>query len=270
MITTHEDHVWGAAFHPLDNNLIVTHGRGLLAVWSRRKDGIFTRTDLLKNSTVRNVLSIAFTPQGDLITGDSDGFLTVWSVDSGGDYYVLKQFKLGRLVSESACGREDPGSNPAADMVDAARNTTWYLGRFRTEVKEVQREYDFQQLPEASGGVRTATPQRPGMNDANIYVGTIKNMILEGSLQRRFNQVVFGHSRQLWGLANNPRDGPVATAGYDKQIVCWEHNKLLWRIQISSHSMGQHSQSQGTTNSSKNLNEGVANKGLKYYSRYFH
>ncbi|KAF2351084.1 Doublecortin domain, partial [Trinorchestia longiramus] len=47
-VATHEDHVWGAAFHPLDNNLIVTHGRGLLAVWSRRKDGIFTRTDLLK------------------------------------------------------------------------------------------------------------------------------------------------------------------------------------------------------------------------------
>ena len=46
------------------------------------------------------------------------------------------------------------------------------------------------QLPEASGGVRSVTPQRPGLNDANIYVGTIKNMILEGSLQRRFNQVL--------------------------------------------------------------------------------
>ncbi|KAF2363584.1 hypothetical protein FHG87_005659 [Trinorchestia longiramus] len=31
--------------------------------------------------------------------------------------------QLGRLVSESACERKDPGSNPAADMVDAARNT---------------------------------------------------------------------------------------------------------------------------------------------------
>ncbi|KAF2359011.1 Glutaredoxin [Trinorchestia longiramus] len=34
---------------------------------------------------------------------------------------------LGRLVSESACERKDPGSNPAADMVDAARNTAWDL-----------------------------------------------------------------------------------------------------------------------------------------------
>ncbi|KAF2352813.1 hypothetical protein FHG87_016430 [Trinorchestia longiramus] len=36
---------------------------------------------------------------------------------------------LGRLVSESACERKDPGSNPAADMVDAARNTVWDLGK---------------------------------------------------------------------------------------------------------------------------------------------
>ncbi|KAF2361840.1 CYTH-like domain [Trinorchestia longiramus] len=35
--------------------------------------------------------------------------------------------QLGRLVSESASEREDPGSNPAADMVDAARNTAWDL-----------------------------------------------------------------------------------------------------------------------------------------------
>ncbi|KAF2353161.1 hypothetical protein FHG87_016082 [Trinorchestia longiramus] len=37
--------------------------------------------------------------------------------------------QLGRLVSESAFEREDPGSNPAADMVDAARNTAWDLGK---------------------------------------------------------------------------------------------------------------------------------------------
>ncbi|KAF2353430.1 EF-hand domain [Trinorchestia longiramus] len=35
--------------------------------------------------------------------------------------------QFGRLVGESACEREDPGSNPAADMVDAARITAWDL-----------------------------------------------------------------------------------------------------------------------------------------------
>ncbi|KAF2347800.1 Reverse transcriptase domain [Trinorchestia longiramus] len=40
-----------------------------------------------------------------------------------------KHHQLGRLVSESAFEWEDPGSNPAADMVDAARNTAWDLGK---------------------------------------------------------------------------------------------------------------------------------------------
>ncbi|KAF2349529.1 hypothetical protein FHG87_019715 [Trinorchestia longiramus] len=42
-------------------------------------------------------------------------------------YFIYHQ--LGQLVSESACERKDPGSNPAADMVDAARNTAWDLGK---------------------------------------------------------------------------------------------------------------------------------------------
>ncbi|KAF2364809.1 FAS1 domain [Trinorchestia longiramus] len=41
--------------------------------------------------------------------------------------YSLVDHQLGRLVSESAFERKDPGSNPAADMVDAARNTAWDL-----------------------------------------------------------------------------------------------------------------------------------------------
>lgn len=84
------------------------------------------------------------------------------------------------------------------------------------------------QLPENAGGVRTIYPQRPGRNDGNIYVGTTRNNILEGSLQRRFNQVIFGHGRQLWGLAAHPEDELFATAGHDKNIAMWRRHKLIW------------------------------------------
>ncbi|KAF2359942.1 hypothetical protein FHG87_009302 [Trinorchestia longiramus] len=42
---------------------------------------------------------------------------------------LVDYHQLGRLVRESTCERKDPGSNPAADMVDAARNTAWDLGK---------------------------------------------------------------------------------------------------------------------------------------------
>lgn len=92
----------------------------------------------------------------------------------------------------------------------------------------------FHQLPENAGGVRTIYPQRPGRNDGNIYVGTTRNNILEGSLQRRFNQVIFGHGRQLWGLAAHPEDELFATAGHDKQIALWRRHKLIWTSTVSS------------------------------------
>lgn len=55
---------------------------------------------------------------------------------------------------------------------------------------------------------------------------------MEGSLQRRFNQIVFGHGRQLWGLAVHPDDELFATAGHDKNIALWRKNKLIWTTQV--------------------------------------
>lgn len=48
------------------------------------------------------------------------------------------------------------------------------------------------------------------------------------SLQRRFSQVVFGHGRQLLGLAVHPEEEIFATAGCDKNIALWRKQKLLW------------------------------------------
>lgn len=64
-------------------------------------------------------------------------------------------------------------------------------------------------------------------------MGTTKNNIMEGSLQRRFNQVVFGHGRQLWGLATHHDEDIFATAGHDKNIALWRKNKLLWSTQVA-------------------------------------
>lgn len=45
---TLQEDLTGAAFHPLDDNLLITHGKGHLTFWNRRKDGFFERTDIIK------------------------------------------------------------------------------------------------------------------------------------------------------------------------------------------------------------------------------
>jgi echinoderm microtubule-associated protein-like 1/2 len=47
-LQTLQEGLSGAAFHPLDDNLLITHGRGHLAFWHRRKDGFFEKTDIIK------------------------------------------------------------------------------------------------------------------------------------------------------------------------------------------------------------------------------
>ena len=43
---------------------------------------------------------------------------------------------------------------------------------------------------------------------------------------------MFGHGRQLWGLAVHPDDEVFATAGHDKNIALWRRHKLLWTTQV--------------------------------------
>lgn len=43
---------------------------------------------------------------------------------------------------------------------------------------------------------------------------------------------MFGHGRQLWGLAVHPDDELFATAGHDKNIALWRKHKLIWACQV--------------------------------------
>jgi microtubule-associated protein-like 1/2 len=64
----------------------------------------------------------------------------------------------------------------------------------------------------------------------------VSNRSKDLEVERRFLifQVVFGHSRHLWGLAVHPDDDMFATGGHDKNVAMWRRNKLLWSIQVRS------------------------------------
>ncbi|XP_065155332.1 echinoderm microtubule-associated protein-like CG42247 isoform X3 [Atheta coriaria] len=223
-VATLQEELTGAVFHPLDDNLLITHGKGHLTFWNRRKDGFFERTDIIKPPSRTLITSLQFEQDGDVITADSDGFITIYSVDSDGAYFVRMEFEAhNKGVSSLVMLSEGTLlSGGEKDRKIAAWDSLQNYKRI-TDTK----------LPESAGGVRSIYPQRPGRNDGNIYVGTTKNNILEGSLQRRFNQVVFGHGRQLWGLAVHPDDELFATAGHDKNIALWRKNKLIWTTQVA-------------------------------------
>ncbi|CAG9783542.1 unnamed protein product [Diatraea saccharalis] len=170
-----------------------------------------------------HVTALQFEQDGDVVTADSDGFITIYSVDSDGAYFVRMEFEahikgISSLVMLSEGTLISGGEK---DRKIAAWDSLQNYKRI-TETK----------LPESAGGVRTIYPQRPGRNDGNLYVGTTRNNIMEGSLQRRFNQVLFGHHKQLMGLAVHPDDEMFATAGHDKNIALWKGHKLVFATQV--------------------------------------
>ncbi|KAG8231079.1 hypothetical protein J437_LFUL011047 [Ladona fulva] len=257
----------------MDDNLIITYGKGHLAFWTRRKDGFFERTDIVKPvsptiicnnnffmsfhdqaSSRTHVTCLQFEADGDVVAGDGDGFITIYSVDADGSYFVRLEFEvknlefIGRLFSWKylncigdavAIGSQ----NGSVYLFRVSRDGFSYkkLNKMRGSQPLTQVDWstdgNFLQTATADYdlsfcGVRTIYPQRPGRNDGNIYVGTTKNNIYEGSLQRRFNQVVFGHSKLLWGLAVHPDDEVFATAGHDKYVALWRKHKLVWNTQV--------------------------------------
>nr|XP_023030237.1 echinoderm microtubule-associated protein-like CG42247 [Leptinotarsa decemlineata] len=223
-VATLQEELTGAVFHPLDDNLMITHGKGHLTFWNRRKDGFFERTDIIKPPLRTLITSLQFEQDGDVITADSDGFITIYSVDADGAYFVKMEYEAHNKGVSSLIMLSE-GTLLSGGEKDR-RIAAWDSLQNYKKITDTK-------LPELFGGVRSIYPQRPGRNDGNIYVGTTKNNILEGSLQRRFNQVVFGHGRQLWGLAVHPDDEIFATAGHDKNIALWRKNKLIWVTQVS-------------------------------------
>lgn len=59
VLQTLQDELTGAAFHPLDDNLLITHGKGHLTFWTRRKDGFFERTDIIKPVSITVAVAVA-------------------------------------------------------------------------------------------------------------------------------------------------------------------------------------------------------------------
>ncbi|CAG0880321.1 unnamed protein product [Cyprideis torosa] len=217
--------VWGVKFHPQDNNLLVTYGRGVLSYWMRQSDGKFSRNDILEmDPSEQTIISCAeFLENGDLVTADSDGRISLWSdedLEKPLREIQAHESSVSSLLLVPAKGLLVTGSEKDRKI------TSWRLDDFS--------KLDESKLPEIAGGVRTLVVQE--VDSLNLLVGTTRNLILEGNIGKKFNPVVIGHSKQLWALAVHPKLPVFATAGYDRNILKWKDHRPEWRVQVQSES----------------------------------
>ncbi|XP_062872674.1 echinoderm microtubule-associated protein-like 2 isoform X2 [Trichomycterus rosablanca] len=210
--------VLGAVFHPMEANHIVTCGKSHLNFWTIEGNTLTKRQGLFeKHEKPKYVLCVAFAENGDAITGDSGGNIYIWAKGSNrisqavaaaheGGIFSLYVLKDGTLVSGGGKDR---------------RVVLWD--------HEYQKQNEMA-VPEAFGPVRTLTE---GKQD-ELFVGTTKNAILQGSFSGALTPIVQGHTDELWGLDVHPSMKQFVTCGQDKQVHLWDvtSHQPLWNKAI--------------------------------------
>lgn len=217
------DPVLAVEFHPTEKWSLISCGKSHLSFWNfeggclNKKQGVFEKYDKPKY-----VLCLSFTPEGDVVTGDSNGNIFYWSsanqrisgailnAHEGGVFSMVHKTD-GSLISGGGKDRRLVAWAP-----DAASSSSSKLAE--TEVDE------------ALGPVRCLAMGK----GHTVVVGTTKNAILQGSLDVGFSPIVRGHVDDLWGLAVHPTQHQFVSAAHDKMVHMWDtmSHSVIWSVEV--------------------------------------
>ncbi|XP_023562801.1 echinoderm microtubule-associated protein-like 3 isoform X4 [Octodon degus] len=237
-IKSTNDSVLAVGFSPRDSSCIITSGKSHVHFWNwsggtgapgngvlARKQGVFG-----KYKKPKFIPCFVFLPDGDILTGDSEGNILTWGrslSDSrmpgrGGakeTYGIVAQARAHEGSIFALCLRRD-GTVLSGGGRDR-RLVQWGQGLVALQEAEI---------PEHFGAVR-AIAEGPG---SELLVGTTKNALLRGDLAQGFSPVIQGHTDELWGLCTHPAQNCFLTCGHDRQLCLWdgEGHALAWSLDL--------------------------------------
>uniref|UniRef100_A0A8C7X8W4 EMAP like 4 n=1 Tax=Oryzias sinensis TaxID=183150 RepID=A0A8C7X8W4_9TELE len=231
-IKTTNEVVLAVEFHPTDPNAIVTCGKSHIFFWTWngnslvRKQGIFGKYEKPKF-----VQCLAFLRNGDILTGDSGGYLLVWTRNSG-DAPPAKGPRGEDLISRQVAAHE--GSVFCMCEMRSGSLLTGG-GKDRKIIlwdHELRAERDIE-VPDQYGTIRAIAEGK----GEEFLVGTSRNFLLRGTFNDGFQVEVQGHTDELWGLASHPSKELFLTCAQDRLVCLWDstNHKLQWSRSLPEH-----------------------------------
>ncbi|KAL8567806.1 hypothetical protein ACOMHN_009114 [Nucella lapillus] len=212
--------VLAVEFHPSEKGAIVSCGKGQITFWTyeggalAKKQGVYEKYDKPKY-----VLCLAFAPNGDVLSGDSNGNIIVWGKGTN----RISQAVLGAHEGGvfSLCSTKD--GNLLSGGGKDRKVVEWDSGYSKT-ARETE-------VGEAYGPVRTLSQGKGGL----VLIGTTKNCILQGSLDLEFTPVMQGHTDELWGLSTHPSQHQFLTCGSDRNVYLWDSQSrtVVWTKELN-------------------------------------
>ncbi|XP_026809328.1 echinoderm microtubule-associated protein-like 2 isoform X3 [Rhopalosiphum maidis] len=216
------DTVVAAEFHPLERNQIVTCGKGHISFWTLDAGGtLYKRNGIFETTRDRPkyVTCLAFTQNGDVLSGDSNGSVVIWGRGTNNIIKVARNVHEGSVFS--ICVLKE-GSIITGGGKDGK------LIQFDTSMHPTGYEA---QIAEHLGGIRTVSEGR----GSQLLVGSTRNCILIGSLSMGFSPAVLGHTDELWALCPHPTLAQFLTAGFDRIVQLWDSlsRSVVWSKDIA-------------------------------------
>ncbi|PVD36602.1 hypothetical protein C0Q70_03587 [Pomacea canaliculata] len=223
--TTTNDPVVSGCFYQFDDSILITFGKQHMYFWTvfwKRSESRILRdkkSGLFEDEIPKFVTAVCFGVNGEVITGDSTGSILVWQRDDS------NIFTIDRQVSASMKEAHKKSISSLVLLSDGV-----LLSGGGSEIKAKPSPDMSVQLPEMYGSVRTVVPQTSNGKDGFLFIGTSKNIILEGSLQQKFRPIVQGHCEELWAVASHPSEPAFYTAGHDMSVMKWSalSHAIIW------------------------------------------
>ncbi|XP_067659411.1 echinoderm microtubule-associated protein-like CG42247 [Haliotis asinina] len=245
---TNTETVTGGCFYPFEDDILITYGRQHLYFW--RLDWEHDRTpytrilrdklsgyseseDKTKDDIPTHFTAIAFSSIGEVITGDSNGSIMIWTRDND------NIFSLSRSDSEVNV-HQYPITYLAMlpdGMMLSGGGSEIFLWDTRNRYKNPQRIQ-----VNMNGNIQAIVPSLAHFEDGFIFLGTDKNCILQGQLHDKFSTIVQGHSGDSVFITAHPKEyNPhgkpkeyyFVTAGKDL-VVKWSASQRIpvWKTKI--------------------------------------
>lgn len=212
------DQVFACEFHPHSNNIVVSYGKGHYNVWTMEGSTLTKKPIVFEGrNKPKLVLCSCFTERGHIITGDSNGTLTLW--DS-------KQVKMIKQVAKA----HDGGvwalcllSN--GHFVSAGKDRTlveWETNGL-TKVRGPATVFD-----EKGGFIRAIA----ATSGSFLLIGTTKNAIWKGTMDTGFYRVQQGHSDGVTQICAHPTKRQFLSSSADSTLrLCdLETKTVLWSL----------------------------------------
>ncbi|CAG0888088.1 unnamed protein product, partial [Cyprideis torosa] len=217
------DQVLCCEFNPLERTSLVTSGKHNLLFWSLENNLLHKKAAVFDKEHCQRpkyVTCLAFSELGELVTGDSNGNIVIWTRGSHTIQRVMRSAHEGGVFALVA--------TTGGRLISGGRG-----GKIREwDSKTGERTGREISLPETYGAVRTISQTRGHM----MLVGTTRNCILNGSWDLSLSPLVLGHFDELWALAVHPLQKQFVSGGHDKVLRLWDSlaHQCVWTKEFES------------------------------------